>query len=288
MLYSMDTILTVARRERFAVGAFNVSTAELLRAVMAAAERTASPVILAIHPDELAFVGDAFVEMCREIALSASVPVAIHLDHGTKMEQVLRALRCGFTSVMIDASTLPFEENVRITREVVKLAHSVGISVEGELGTIGQATNTFEQGHEAPLYTEPGQAEEFVRRTGVDALAVAIGTAHGLYPKNLRPKLQLDRLEAIAKRVDQPLVLHGGSDNSEDEIRQAITHGIAKINISSDLKRAFYVKMREVLAREPEAFEPLKLLPEAMEAAMDLVVYKMELFGSVGKGSRIR
>lgn len=288
MLYPMDKILTVARQERFAVGAFNVSTAELLRAVIAAAERTASPVILAIHPDELAFAGESFVGMCREVALSASVPVAIHLDHGTKIEQLLRALKCGFTSVMIDASTLPFEENIRITREVVKLAHSVGVSVEGELGTIGQATNTFEQGHEVPLYTDPAQAEEFVRQTGVDALAVAIGTAHGLYPRNLRPKLQLDRLKAIAKRVDRPLVLHGGSDNSEEEIRQAITYGIAKINISSDLKRAFYVKMREVLAREPEAFEPLTLLPEAIEAAIDLVIHKMELFGSVGKGRHIR
>ncbi|MEJ3967823.1 class II fructose-bisphosphate aldolase, partial [Citrobacter braakii] len=212
------------------------------------------------------------------------VPFTLHLDHGASVEHVLRAIQCGFTSVMIDGSLLPYEENVALTREVVKLAHAVGVSVEGELGTIGQTGTSVEGGVSKVTYTDPDQAQDFIARTGADTLAVAIGTAHGIYPKGMQPELQMHILREIAGRVDIPLVLHGGSANPDVEIAESVTLGVGKINISSDMKYAYFQKVREILAKETW-WDPNVIYPEAISAARDVIRHKMKLFGSTGKAS---
>lgn len=284
MLMNMKDLLSVARANRFAVPAFNISSSMLLGGVIEAAEEAAAPVILAIHPDELAFVRPSFVKAAVAEALQASVPVCIHLDHGSSLEQIMTAIRCGFTSVMMDASTQPLADNIEICRQVVELAHAVDISVEGELGTIGTADAEAESEAEEIIFVDPSDVKTFVDATGVDTLAVAIGTLHGLYPKHMKPKLRLDLLEKISAKVEIPLVLHGGSGNPDDEIVSAIQLGISKINISSDVKNAFYQKCREVLT-DPALREPLSIYPSCIEAMKTVARHKLDLFGATGQAS---
>ncbi|MEI7366689.1 ketose-bisphosphate aldolase [Pectobacterium sp. 1950-15] len=287
MLISMTDILKPTREHRFAIGAFNVADSCFIRAVVEEAEATNTPAIISIHPSELEFVTDEFFAYVRERTLRSPVPFVIHLDHGASIAHVLRAIQCGFTSVMIDGSLLPYEENVALTTEVVKLAHAVGVSVEGELGTIGDTGTTIEGGVSKVIYTDPEQAEDFVNRTGVDTLAVAIGTAHGIYPKDLKPELQMHILRNISQRVSIPLVLHGGSANPDAEIAEAVTLGVGKINISSDMKFAYFQKAREILSRETW-WDPNAIYPEPIKAAKEVIRYKMALFGSTGKASLYR
>ncbi|MEQ9866785.1 ketose-bisphosphate aldolase [Pectobacterium aroidearum] len=287
MLISMTDILKPTREHRFAIGAFNVADSCFIRAVVEEAEATNTPAIISIHPSELEFVTDEFFAYVRERTLRSPVPFVIHLDHGASIAHVLRAIQCGFTSVMIDGSLMPYEENVALTREVVKLAHAVGVSVEGELGTIGDTGTTIEGGVSKVIYTDPEQAEDFVNRTGVDTLAVAIGTAHGIYPKDLKPELQMHILRDISQRVSIPLVLHGGSANPDAEIAEAVTLGVGKINISSDMKFAYFQKAREILSRETW-WDPNAIYPEPIKAAKEVIRYKMALFGSTGKASLYR
>jgi fructose-bisphosphate aldolase class II len=216
----------------------------ILTGVIEASEEMQSPLIVAIHPDELSFVRTSFVKSVVEEAVKATVPVCIHLDHGATIGQVMEAIQCGFTSVMIDASRLPLEENIEICKKVVEIAHPINISVEGELGTIGTTGPEAEAGSDVIIYTNPDDVEIFVAATGVDTLAVAIGTSHGIYPKDRKPELKLDLLKEIQSRVNIPLVLHGGSANPDDEIAASVKLGINKINISSDIKDAFYQKCR--------------------------------------------
>lgn len=194
----------------------------------------------------------------------------------------MRAVRCGFSSVMIDGSLLPFEENIRVTKEVVDVCHKLGVSVEGELGTIEKTGNSIEGGVSEIIYTKPEEAEEYISRTGVDTLAVAIGTAHGIYPKDKEPKLRLDILKEIKDLVNIPLVLHGGSANPEAEIAAAVEIGIQKVNISSDYKYAFYKKCREILSTT-ELWDANAIYPDCIDAAKEVVKYKMELFESIGQ-----
>ncbi|MDX6915931.1 ketose-bisphosphate aldolase [Pectobacterium carotovorum] len=287
MLISMTNILKPTREHRFAIGAFNVADSCFIRAVVEEAEATNTPAIISIHPSELEFVTDEFFAYVRERTLRSPVPFVIHLDHGASIAHVLRAIQCGFTSVMIDGSLLPYEENVALTTEVVKLAHAVGVSVEGELGTIGDTGTTIEGGVSKVIYTDPEQAEDFVNRTGVDTLAVAIGTAHGIYPKDLKPELQMHILRDISQRVSIPLVLHGGSANPDAEIAEAVTLGVGKINISSDMKFAYFQKAREILSRETW-WDPNAIYPEPINAAKEVIRYKMALFGSTGKAHLYR
>ncbi|MDY4376379.1 ketose-bisphosphate aldolase [Pectobacterium brasiliense] len=287
MLISMTDILKPTREHRFAIGAFNVADSCFIRAVVEEAEATNTPAIISIHPSELEFVTDEFFAYVRERTLRSPVPFVIHLDHGASIAHVLRAIQCGFTSVMIDGSLLPYEENVALTTEVVKLAHAVGVSVEGELGTIGDTGTTIEGGVSKVIYTDPEQAEDFVNRTGVDTLAVAIGTAHGIYPKDLKPELQMHILRDISQRVSIPLVLHGGSANPDAEIAEAVTLGVGKINISSDMKFAYFQKAREILSRETW-WDPNAIYPEPIKAAKEVIRYKMALFGSIGKAALYR
>lgn len=286
MLISGKEILRVANENKFAVPAFNAGSGQLLDAVMQACEETESPVMIAIHPDELKFLTDSFVAQVKYFANHSKVPVCIHLDHGASYEQVIHAIKLGFTSVMIDASHLPFEENIAVTKKVVDIAHPVGVSVEAELGTIGDTGNTVEGGVSEVIYTDPLTAQEFLERTGVDSLAIAIGTAHGIYPKNMKPELKLDILKETSHLTDIPLVLHGGSSNPDNEIQEAVKLGINKINISSDIKIAFTNKLRDVLDnQDSEAREPNVLFPSCIEETKKVAVEKINLFNSVNKAN---
>ena len=256
----------------------------LLTGVIEAAEEVNAPVIVAIHPDELAFVRPAFVQMALAEAINTTVPVCIHLDHGSSMQQIMTAIRAGFTSVMMDKSMLPLDDNIAAVRQVTELAHMVNVSVEGELGTIGEVDEEAEAGAEEVIFVDPEQVRQFVEATDVDTLAVAIGTSHGLYPKHMKPEIKLDLLREITARVDIPLVLHGGSGNPDSEIRQAVALGINKINISADMKSAFYVKAREVL-QNPILREPSSIYPACIDAMKVVVRQKFDLLSASGKAA---
>ena len=287
MLMNMKEMLCVAQKEHFAVPAFNVSSSMILKGIMEACEEKHAPVIIAIHPDELSFVGDSFVAAVREEAHKASVPVCIHLDHGASFAQVIHAIACGFTSVMIDSSTTSFDDNIAITKKVVEAAHAVDVSVEAELGTIGATGNGGEAGTDNIIYTNPDDVVRFVDATNVDTLAIAIGTAHGLYPKTKKPKLRLDLLKEIVGKTSVPLVLHGGSDNPDEEIAEAVRLGVAKINISSDIKSAFYRKCREVL-EDTTLREPNAIYPACIDAMKQVIYHKIELFNDGDKARYYR
>ena len=251
---------------------------------MQACEETESPVMIAIHPDELSFLTDSFVDQVKYYANHSKVPVCIHLDHGASFEQVIHAIQLGFTSVMIDASHKSYEDNIAITKKVVEAAHAVGVSVEAELGTIGDTGNSIEGGVTEVIYTDPEVAQDFIEKTNVDSLAIAIGTAHGIYPKNMKPKLRLDILQEIEKLVEIPLVLHGGSSNPDEEISQSVKLGINKINISSDIKIVFANKLKEILAAsDSEIREPNVMFPECMKETKKVAIDKIKLFNSEGK-----
>ena len=284
MLMNMRDLLAVARVNRFAVPAYNISSSMLLSGAIEAAEEAEAPVIIAIHPDELAFVGFAFVTMALEMARNATVPVVIHLDHGSSLEQVMGAIRAGFTSVMMDKSMLPLEDNIAACREITALAHAVNVSVEGELGTIGELDEEAEAGADEVVFVEPDQVKHFVDATDVDTLAVAIGTSHGLYPKDMKPEIRLDLLRDISAKVEIPLVLHGGSGNPDAEIAQAVALGICKINISADMKNAFYQTARRVL-ENPILREPSSIYPECIDAMKVVCRQKFDLFSTTGKAA---
>ncbi|OAM96336.1 fructose-bisphosphate aldolase, class II [Pelosinus fermentans] len=280
MLMNMKELLEVAQKNQFAVPAFNIGSGQILTAVVQSAEKIQCPVILAIHPDELSFLGDSFVESCKAEANAAKVPMVIHLDHGGSFEQVMRAIQCGFTSVMIDGSHLSYEDNIAITKKVVGAAHPIHVSVEAELGTIGTTGTSAEGGASKIIYTDPKLAKDFVEKTGIDTLAVAIGTAHGIYPKGMKPKLRLDLLKEIRNVVAVPLVLHGGSSNADEEIAESVKIGISKINISSDVKAAYYKKVREVLKDNDGWYEPNAIYPPCIAAAREVIEFKMNLFNA--------
>jgi fructose-bisphosphate aldolase class II len=284
MLTTGKAILDVANEHNFAVPAFNISDYAMFTGIVEISEEKSAPLILGIHPDEVKHVGVEMITAVRQRAHRSSVPIAIHWDHGANYEQILTAIRSGFTSVMIDGSTLPFEENIALSKKVVDAAHAVGLSVEGELGTIGKTDDEAEDGSDAIIYTNPEDALRFVEATAVDSLAVAIGTRHGIYPETLKPELELDLLRQIKDKVLIPLVLHGGSNNPDDEIAQAVKLGINKINISSDIKVAYHKKMREVLADE-SLREPLIIQPPCIEAMKAVAGQKIDLFDAAGKAS---
>jgi fructose-bisphosphate aldolase class II len=284
MLTTGKAILDIANEHNFAVPAFNLSDYAMFTGLVDVSEEKNAPLILGIHPDEVRHVGADMIAAVTHRAHRSSVPIAIHWDHGASYEEILTAIRIGFTSVMIDGSMLPFEDNIALSRKVVDTAHTVGLSVEGELGTIGKTESEAEDGSDAIVYTDPDDALTFVQATGVDSLAVAIGTSHGIYPKNMKPELKLDLLKRIKDKVELPLVLHGGSNNPDDEIAQATKLGINKINISSDIKLAYHMKMREVLADE-SLREPLTIQPPCIEAMKAVAAHKIDLFGAAGKAS---
>jgi fructose-bisphosphate aldolase class II len=285
MLTTGKAILDVANEHSFAVPAFNISDWAMFRGIVEISEETNAPLIVAIHPDEVRHIGREMIAGIIERSHNSSVPIAIHWDHGASYEQILQAIQYRFTSVMIDGSLKPFEENIAITKKVTDSAHVLGVSVEGELGTIGGNDTYAEAGAAEIIYTDPEDAVTFVEQTGVDSLAVAIGTFHGLYPAHLKPELKLDLLKEIKSRVQIPLVLHGGSGNPDDEIRVAARIGINKINISTDIKVAYHDKMREVLGNDKKVREPNAIQPACIEAMKVVAAQKIELFGAAGKAS---
>lgn len=284
MLITGKELLSVANTHNFAVPAFNISDYAMFNGIIDISERKNAPLIVAIHPDEVSHIGAESVLAMRARAHRSSVPVVIHWDHGGTYEQILSAIQIGFTSVMIDASMMPFDDNVAITKRVVDAAHAVGLSVEGELGTIGKTDNEAEDGAANIIYTVPEDAVRFVEQTGVDSLAIAIGTSHGLYPASMKPELRLDLLEEIKAAVAIPLVLHGGSNNPDDEIGRSVKLGVNKINISSDIKAAYHQKMREVLA-DPSLREPNSIQPPCIEAMQVVAAHKIDLFDAADKAS---
>ncbi|ODG01128.1 ketose-bisphosphate aldolase [Listeria monocytogenes] len=285
MLYTMKDLLVVGKEHQFAVPAFNICSFDMLKAIMEEVEANNAPVILEIHPDEIEYLGDNFVATVREYAHRSKVPVVIHMDHGGTIKDVMRAIRNGYTSVMIDASRASYEENVALTKQVVELAHKVGVSVEAELGTIGN-NGSAEGGADTIIYTDPDQAEDFVQRTGIDTLAVAIGTAHGLYPKDKKPELNMPLLKELNKRLDIPFVLHGGSGNPDKEVNESIQYGVRKVNLSSDLKSVFFEEVRRVLVDNPAMYEPNQVYPSANEKVKEVVRYKLHILNTTGQADK--
>lgn len=266
----------------YAVGAFNLNNMEILQAVIAAAEEERSPVILQASQGGLKYAGiDYIVAMARVAAEKASVPVALNLDHGTSFEQAMQCIRKGFSAVMIDGSRLPLEDNITLVKRVVDVAHAVGVSVEAELGKIGGTEDDIVVSEREAMMTEPEEAAEFIEAAQPDLLAVAIGTAHGVYKG--KPKLDFERLMEIKARVDIPLVLHGASGVPDQAIRKACQIGISKINIDTELRVAFSGAVQRTLKASPDEIDPRKILGPAREAMKQVVREKMRLFGCSGK-----
>ena len=282
MLRTGTHLLDLANKHSFAVPAFNISDWAMSQGIFEISEEKGAPLIIGIHPDELAHTGPELLPAIRHRANRSSVPVAIHLDHGTTYEHILQAIQSGFTSVMFDGSMLPFEQNIAQTRRAAEAAHAVGLSVEGELGTIGKTDGEAEDGTATIVYTDPDDAVLFVRETGVDSLAVAIGTCHGIYPSWMKPEIKLDLLARIKEKIDVPLVLHGGSGNPDFEIGESVKLGINKINISSDIKVAYHQAMREVL-KDEGLREPLTIQPPCIGAMKKTAAAKIDLFGAYDK-----
>ncbi len=277
-LYTLTEILADAQRNGYAVGAFNANNMEIVQAIINAAEAESAPVILQASQGALKYAGvELIVAMVKAGAEKSGTAVALHLDHGTSLEQIMRCIREGFTSVMYDGSAYPFEENVKNTQEVVKLARYAGLSVEGELGRIVGTEDDINVSQREALFTLPEEARLFVEKTSVDALAVAIGTAHG--PYRGEPQLDFARLQQIREKVSLPLVLHGASGVPEDAIKKAVRLGVCKINIDTDLRQCFSNKIKEVLREHPREYDPRKLLGPARDETREIIRHKMRLFG---------
>lgn len=282
MLVTGKEILVDAQENGYAVGAFNVNNMEIVQAIIEAAEETNSPVILQASQGGLKYAGVEYIAALGKLAgQNTKVPVALHLDHGTDFEQIMLCIRHGFTSVMIDASQYPLDENIAYTKKVVEVAHAVGVSVEAELGKIGGTEDDITVEEKDATFTDPAEAERFVHETGVDSLAIAVGTAHGVY-KGV-PKLQYDIIKEIRSRVDVPLVLHGSSGVPDESIKKAIPLGISKINIDTDLRIKFAEGVKKVVGENPEEIDPRKILAPARTAMKEKIVEKMNTFGSSGK-----
>lgn len=282
MLVSGKEILDHAHQNKYAVGAFNINNMEILQAVIAAAERENSPVLLQTSEGAIKYAGlDYLSAMVHLAASKTKVPVALHLDHGTTYETVMRCISGGWTSVMFDGSHFPLAENIAATKEIIKVAHACGISVEAELGRLSGVEDNISVEEKDSIYTNPTEAVEFVEQTGVDSLAIAIGTAHGKY-KGV-PKLDFDRLAKIKSLLDMPIVLHGASGVPEDQILKAVSLGINKINIDTDVRQAFTDGLHAVFAKHPDEFDPRKICGPARDNMIEVVSAKMRMFGCSGK-----
>ena len=284
-LVNFKEMLSDAARRHYAVGMFDVSDLEMIRAVVEEADALRSPVILgALAPDLEGTRLEYWFALTRLAAEKASVPVCIHLDHANTLDEVMRAANIGFSSVMLDASSSEFEENIRRSREVVEAVGKSGITVEAELGHVGNGWVGSGEGSETgpDMLTEPEKVAEFVEKTCVDALAVSIGTSHGVYIK--APELDITRLDKIREACDVPLVLHGGSGTPEDQMSRAIEHGICKVNIYSEMLTAWNTAMLRELEKLPHMAAWPAVLRKNPDAAMrEVIRQKIRFFGSAGK-----
>lgn len=282
MLVTGKEILDHANKHNYAVGAFNVNNMEIVQAIVEAAEEMNAPVILQASQGAIKYAGIEYITALAKVAASkVKVPVAIHLDHGTDFEQIMLCIRHGFTSVMIDGSKYELKKNIEITRKVVEVAHAVGVSVEAELGKIGGTEDDITVDEREATFTDPEEAKIFVDETNVDSLAIAVGTAHGVYKGE--PKLDFDRIKAIKDKLGIPLVLHGSSGVPADAIEKAVSLGINKINIDTDLRIAFTQAMKDYHKEHPDNIDPRKVLGPARAAMKEVIKEKIALFGSAGK-----
>lgn len=306
MFADTKKLLLKAQKGKYAVAHFNVNNMEIVQGIAAAANKLKAPIILATSEGALKYAGmDYLYAIAKTAAEKTTVPIALHLDHGKDMEVIKQAIQEGYSSVMIDASHEDFETNVCLTKQVVKLAHSKGISVEAELGTIGGAEDLVSS--RSIIYTDPAKAKEFVERTGCDFLAVAIGTSHGAYKFTGKAALRQDILKQIKQKVKIPLVLHGasgvpqnlvkmaekyGADLSgvkgvpDAQIRAAIKNGITKINTDTDIRIAFDAAVRKALHAQPKDFDPRHILSPARLLIQQVAEQRIKLFGSAGRGKK--
>ncbi|MEN9558769.1 MAG: fructose-bisphosphate aldolase [Candidatus Parcubacteria bacterium] len=304
MLVTAKSILVPARRKKYAVPAFNINDLEFLRAVMDAAVKMKSPVIVQTSEGAIAYAGMDYLVAMARVAAQAAVPVVLHLDHGKDLNIIKQAVKSGYTSVMFDGSALPYAKNVATTKNVVALAHAKGVSVEAELGALAGIEDFVNVAARDAHLTSPDEAVAFVRSTRCDSLAVAIGTSHGAFKFMSRTHLDIPRLKKIAEQVSIPIVLHGASGVMEDvkdlaekygaklgkargvldgDIKKAIANGVAKINIDTDLRLAFTAGIREAVHDLPKVIDPRKLLEPANLLMREVAMRKMKLFGSAGK-----
>ena len=273
-------LLLAARAGGYAIGAFNAENMEIFQAVIEAAEETRSPVLLQTTPSMLKYASpELFFGIADALAQKASVPVSLHLDHGSSFALAAQCVRAGYTSVMIDGPKLAFEENIRLTQRVVELCEPCGIPVEAELGKVGGKEEDIQTND--PGYTDPDEAVAFCERTGISSLAVAIGTAHGFYSG--KPVLDLERLKQIRSRVSIPLVLHGASGLTDEDIRNCIQRGICKVNFATELRNAYTEGVKEALAKNPALYDPKEFGKVGRARVKQLVMQRMIVCGSAGR-----
>jgi len=305
MLVTNKELLDAAREGKYAVGAFNINNMEFIQAITETAGELNSPAILAVSEGAIKYAGfENLVSMVRIAAERKNTKFSLHLDHGKDMNVIEQCIENGFTSVMIDGSHLPFEENIAVTREVVQKAVSRGVSVEGELGKLAGIEDNVSVSEQDAKFTDPDEVVQFVESTGVDSLAVAIGTSHGAYKFKGEPRLGMNRLTEIVSKVSIPLVLHGASGVNrehveianrfgadigdargvpDDAIREAVKRGISKVNIDTDMRIAFTAFIRKKFFEDPGGFDPRKYLGAGREAIAEVVKVKIKLFGSENK-----
>ena len=282
MLVTGKQILQHADEHGYAVGAFNVNNMEIIQAIAQAADELRAPVILQASQGAIKYAGIEYItSLVKTTAQQIDVPIALHLDHGTDFNEIMSCIRNGFTSVMIDASKHELEENIRLTKEIVKIAHAVGVSVEAELGKIGGTEDQIVVSEAEATYTDPEEARIFVEETGVDSLAIAVGTAHGVYKGE--PKVDIERIKEIDRVVSVPLVLHGSSGVPYDTLEKAVGAGIRKINIDTDIRASFAGSVKAFVAENPDEIDPRKILKPARAAMAETVKEKIKVFGSDAK-----
>jgi len=280
-LVTTKEMLLKAQKEKYAVGAFNVENMEMVMAVLKAAEQLQAPVIMQTTPSTIKYAStDFFFANVKVAAQQSNVPIALHLDHGSSFAIAMQAFRAGYTSVMIDGSHSSFEENSNLTKKVVEVAKAIQVPVEAELGKVGGKEDNLDGGSNNP-FTDPKEAQEFVKETNVDSLAIAIGTAHGFYQGE--PKLDFERLSEIQQLVSIPLVLHGASGVPDEAVQEAIKRGIAKVNYATELRVAYSQGIKEYLKQYPDTFDPKKYNQVGIEKVIALVKQKIKVCGSQNK-----
>ncbi|UUV20108.1 tagatose bisphosphate family class II aldolase (plasmid) [Fusobacteria bacterium ZRK30] len=287
MLLSTNQMLLDAQKKGYAVPAFNVHNLETIQTVVDAAVELNSPVIVAATPGTMKYAGeDFFIKLVEICSNKYDIPIAMHLDHHEDSEAIMRSIQIGTKSVMIDASHCSFDENIDKVKKIVDYAHKFDVTVEGELGILGGIEDDLEIDAKDALYTNPSQAKEYVEKTGIDSLAIAIGTAHGVYAKE--PKLDFSRLEEIRKVVDIPLVLHGASGVPADQVKRAIELGICKVNIATELKMPFAAEVRKILTENPNESDPRKYFTPAKKVMKKVAMDKIMMCGSNGRANTIK
>ena len=281
-ILSTRQMLLNAQKDKYAVPAFNIHNMETLEVVIETAAEMGSPVILAGTPSTIEYAGAEYIKAMAEVAATKyNIPIAIHLDHFEDISEIKHNIDIGFKSCMIDASKSEFEKNISTVKEVVDYAHRFDVTVEAELGKLGGQEDDLIIDEKDAMYTNPNDAAEFVRRTGIDSLAVAIGTAHGLYKGEA--KLDFDRLKEIREKVSVPLVLHGASDVPDDLVKKAISLGICKVNVATDLKIPFSNAIKKYFNEHPDANDPRKYMTPGKEAMKEIVAHKINVCGSANR-----